>query len=56
MKIWEKYPKLTAAVKKTHREYESKFGVKCFYAHDFNHVVRVANACQIIAPDGEERW
>jgi hypothetical protein len=45
-KVWTLYPRLTAAVKKTHDE-----NGKVFYAHDFEHAVRVANYCHLIAQD-----
>jgi hypothetical protein len=45
-KPWELYPRLTAAIKKTHDE---NGGI--FYCHDFAHVIRVANYCDVIAPN-----
>lgn len=53
MKVWELYPGLTRAINETHAKVAAEFKVAMFYAHDFNHVIRVANMAQLIAPDEE---
>ncbi len=48
MRIHEKYPRLTAAVRKTHLDNGNSF-----HAHDFDHALRVALMAERIADDPE---
>lgn len=48
MKVWKKYPNLTKAILKTHNSEGGNF-----FAHDFDHIIRVTSYAQEIAEDGE---
>lgn len=51
LKIWEIYPNLVAAIKRTHNETVRDTGEAMFYCHDFDHVIRVADMAMRIADD-----
>lgn len=48
-RIWEMYPNLTRAIKKSHDDMPTPM----LYCHDFDHAIRVADRGMVIAPDEE---
>ncbi|OGZ04657.1 MAG: hypothetical protein A2648_00990 [Candidatus Lloydbacteria bacterium RIFCSPHIGHO2_01_FULL_41_20] len=50
-RIWDLYPALARAVKRTHDEATDWLGGPMFHCHDFDHALRVANYAMMIAPD-----
>ncbi len=50
-RIWDVFPALTKAIKKSHDEQQAKSGFEMFYGHDFDHALRVADYAMKIAED-----
>lgn len=50
-RIWDTFPSLTRAVKRSHDEQQTKTGFEMFYGHDFDHALRVADYAMKIVED-----
>lgn len=50
-RVWDLYPALTAAVKKTHDAEMERLKCRSFHCHDFDHALRVGDRAMEIAED-----